>query len=381
MPFVITPLADLAARARSAFRSYLPGTDAWLWPNNLNPSAKVIAGTGYELFGALDYVARQKFAGTADGESLDLHGQEYGLARKAPSPAGGQIVVTAGGAIEVAGGAVLVRGDGAVQYKIGAGGSLSAAGSLTLDATATSNGKNTNANGGSPLTFVSGLTDVSAAGAITAAVGDAGLVGGFDVEPDGEFWTTDLNTFRGRILFRKRNPSQGGAPADYVDWASRVSGVSRVFVERRFNGTGTVRVFILMDDLYPNGIPSAGDVQRVQDLIDTLAPATASVTVAAPTALAVPLEITNLTPNTPDVQNAVVAELASAFRRLARPAGTDVVHASMPYLAYPTSFSRSWLWQAIANASGEERHIVTSPAADVAQAVAQMPVLGTVTFD
>jgi hypothetical protein len=52
----------------------------------------------------------------------------------------------------------------------------------------------------------------------------------------------------------------------------------------------------------------------------------------------------------------------------------------MPYLASPFSFSRSWIWQAVANASGEERHTIIGPAADVALTVAQFPTLGNVTF-
>jgi uncharacterized phage protein gp47/JayE len=53
---------------------------------------------------------------------------------------------------------------------------------------------------------------------------------------------------------------------------------------------------------------------------------------------------------------------------------------SMPYLASPFSFSRSWIWQAVANASGEQRHKITAPADDVALAPGDMAVLGTVTF-
>jgi uncharacterized phage protein gp47/JayE len=52
----------------------------------------------------------------------------------------------------------------------------------------------------------------------------------------------------------------------------------------------------------------------------------------------------------------------------------------MPYLATPVSFSRSWAWQAVANASGEERHEIVAPPADVTLLPGEMPVLGTVTF-
>ena len=62
MPFAIPSLRDLVERARQSFRANLPGTDAWLWPNNIGPSAKVMAGLTHEVFGYADYIARQKFA-------------------------------------------------------------------------------------------------------------------------------------------------------------------------------------------------------------------------------------------------------------------------------------------------------------------------------
>jgi uncharacterized phage protein gp47/JayE len=169
-------------------------------------------------------------------------------------------------------------------------------------------------------------------------------------------------------------------------WAGQVAGVSfyldrpTVYVERLWQGPGTVRVFPLMFDLYANGIPQAADVQRVQDYIETVRPSGAKVTVAAAIAVPVNIIITGLSPNTAAVQDAIVAELTDMFRRLSRVAGVDVQLGSMPYLAYPTSFSRSWIWQAIANATGEERHVVASPTADIVLLPGQMATLGSVTF-
>jgi uncharacterized phage protein gp47/JayE len=205
-----------------------------------------------------------------------------------------------------------------------------------------------------------------------------GLTLGADLE--------DIESFRARILFRKRNPPHGGAPADYVMWAGEVAGVSfyldrpTVFVERQWQGPGTIRVFPLMYDLYANGIPQSGDITRVQDFIETVAPAGAAVTVAAPSPISVDVTIAGLSPNTTDVQNAILAELQDAFVRNTRPAGSDSAFGSMPYLASPFSFSRSWIWQAVANATGEDRAIVTSPSVDIALASGQMAVLGNVTF-
>lgn len=372
----IPTLADLANRARMAFRKNLKGSDAWLWPNNVSPSAKVIAGTGYEIFGFADYVSKQKFALTADGEHLDMHGQEVGLARKPARNAEGSPAITlaTAGDCSVAAGAIFQRGDGA-QYRATTTVSRLGAGVLDVPAVAVAAGIAGNAIGGTALDIVSGVT-----GDATAEIVADGIVGGADVEQDGAPFTTDLATFRGRILFRKRNPPHGGAPADYVTWCAEVPGVTRVFVERRWSGVGTVRVFPFMDGLYANGIPDTAGLALVRDYLEIVAPAGAVVTVDAASAVSVDLTVTGFSPNTTMVQEAALTELRAAFLRLARVAGIDDEISGLPFLAYPTSFSRSWLWQAIANATGETRHVLASPTDDVAQTAGQIPVLGTVSF-
>jgi len=366
MSFQIPSLGELLERSRQSLRTYLPGTDAWVWPNNLNVIAKVFAGVVYEVFAFAEHISRQMFAATANGENLDRHGEEYGMPRLPAEPARGTVVLTTTGAASVIPGALFERLDGA-RYRALAAASIGGSGTLSVDAVAVTDGKAGTAVASTPLAIVSGVT-----GAAVAAAGADGIVGGADVEDD--------EAYRARILFRKRYPPHGGAASDYVMWGKSVSGVSRVFVDRLWDGPGSVRVFVLMDDLYPNGIAPIGEVDRVADFIDMMRPAGAIVTVVAPTPKPVDVTITGLEPNTTAVREAVLAELRDAFVRLSRPAGTDTSHGGMPFLAVPGSFSRSWIWQAVANATGEDRHIVTVPAADIPLAPGEMAVLGTVTF-
>jgi uncharacterized phage protein gp47/JayE len=380
MGFPIPSLLSLVQRARTAFRTYLPGSDAWLWPNNLNPSAKVMGGMVNEVFGFADYICKQKFAITADGENLDLHGAELGLTRRPAVPATGNIVITTTDALTVAAAAQFARGDGVIIVAQQSA-SIAGSGTLSIVAEAATGGQATTTIADTPLTILSGVTGPGA-GTATVAVDNNGLTGGLDVEPDGEPFTTDLSTFRGRILFRKRNPPFGGCPADYVQWCTNVIGVTRVFVERNWQGPGTVRVFPLMDDLYSSagGVPGAADVQRVIDYLATVQPSDALVTVQAPAPLVVNLTISGLTPNTTATQEAVIAELRAAFRRRGRVAGNDVYFPAMPYLAYPTSFAQQWLWGALNDAIGEQQATLVAPAGAVAQTAGQIPVLGNVNF-
>ncbi|HWL06719.1 MAG TPA: baseplate J/gp47 family protein [Xanthobacteraceae bacterium] len=366
MSFSIPTLPQLLERSRQSLRTNLPGTDAWVWPNNLNVVAKVFAGIVFEVFAFAEYISRQMFAQTADGDSLDRHGNEYGMPRLPAEPARGVVVLTTTGPVTVEPSAVFERGDG-VRYRSLTPASIGGTGTLEVEVVAVANGKAGSLDAGAPLALVAGVT-----GPATAVVGAGGIVGGADVEDD--------EAYRQRILFRKRYPPHGGSASDYVMWAKSVSGVSRVFVERLWAGAGTVRIFVLMDDLYPHGIAPDGEVARVADYIAAVCPAGAMVTVAAPTPVPVNITITGLEPDTTSVREAVLSELRDAFARESRPAGTDTTHGGMSFLSVPTSFSRSWIWQAVANATGETRHIVTAPAADVTLNPGEIATLGTVTF-
>lgn len=378
--FPIPTLYQLVTRARNALRANLPGTDAWLWPNNINPTAKLVGGMTSELFGFADDIQRQKFALTADGPDLDLHGAEIGLSRNEPQPSAGNISIVVADSYDVAYGALFARSDG-VQFIATAAASIAGSGTLTVPVQSAATGSNTVTQAGTALSISSGTTDVNGDAAAVATVAAGGLTGGADVEQDGAFFNPPPGTFRYRILFRKRNPPQGGAPSDYVIWAQQANAnVTRVFVEPLWAGVGTVRVLPLMDNLYANGIPQSGDIAGIAAYIQTVQPASAVVTVEAPAPVVVNVTISGLTPSNPTTQAAVVAELQAAFLRLSQVAGIATPNASMPYLAVPFSFLQQWLQQAVDNAPGVNSGTVTSPSGDTSLTAGQIAVLGTVTF-
>jgi uncharacterized phage protein gp47/JayE len=196
--FNIPTLKELVERARDSFWAYLPGSDARIWPNNINPSAKVIAGFSHEVFGFADYIAKQKFALTADTENLDLHAEELGLARRPAAPASGKITVTSTGDFYAPAGTTFARLDGFV-YLAAADASRTGAGALDVAVIASLDGAAGNAIAGTSVSIGG-----TAIGDGLAVVGAGGIVAGTDVEQDGPPFTGDLSTLRGRILFRKK---------------------------------------------------------------------------------------------------------------------------------------------------------------------------------
>jgi uncharacterized phage protein gp47/JayE len=388
--FNFPTLTTLSANWLSAFRSR-GALDAATPFNNVVVASQVMAGGQAEDFGRLDFVGRQAFAVTAEGTWLDTLAGQYGLTRRPAGGAGGDVLVTTTGAASFPAGCAFIRADG-WTYASMAAASLPVAGSISIPVAAVSNpqlnpGSTTDGTGsagncapGTPLTVGPQATGPGILGA-TAQADIGGIVNGMDVEQDGAFYTTDLSTLRGRLLFRLRNPPAGGNPADYVQWCTDIPGVTRVFVERRWRGAGSVRVFPLFSGLFPGGSPDAAHLAEVASYLEGVVPATALVTTAAAALYPIDVTIANLNPPTAAVQAAVIAELQNAFLRLSRVSGSDLNIPALPYLAWPFTFSASWIWQAVANASGSQSFDLTAPAADEAIPDGAIPVLGSVFFE
>jgi uncharacterized phage protein gp47/JayE len=79
----------------------------------------------------------------------------------------------------------------------------------------------------------------------------------------------DDETYRTRIIERKRNPGRGGTASDYKIWAESVTGVVSALVLPRNRGNGTVDIVITG----VSGIPEDELINECQAYIDTKTPA------------------------------------------------------------------------------------------------------------
>jgi uncharacterized phage protein gp47/JayE len=360
-------LDDLVTGAVRDFNAALPGADAALARNNLHPTAKVIAGGLHGIHLHAAWAADQRFVATCDADQLDRHGAEMKppVPRKAAAPARGFVTVTAAGSAVLASGAVLRRSDGQT-FTADAGAVLNAS-SATVAVTAVTPGAASATAAAAVLTAQSGLTGVA-----SFEVAAGGLGGAADAESD--------DAYRARLLFAKAFPEHAGAPADWLRYALAVPGVTRAFIAPLGAGRGTVVVYPLFDLTRANGVPLESDLAAVRAALAVAGPGAGLGVVRAATPVAVPVTIDGLAPDTPEARSAVAAEIAATFARESRVAGIAAPHPSMPFLATPQSFSRSWIWQAAANATGEQRHSVTLPAADVTLAAGEVAVMGALSF-
>lgn len=366
MPWSIPTPSEISAKLRTAFDGALPGALARLWPNNAAISSKAIGGAVGGVYDHQAVIARDIFVHSCREEVLEDHGQDLQLPIRQATAASGEITAIAAGPLTIQRGTLVNRGDGRA-YQIATDVFAAGAGPISLPVVAVEAGALGVALPGVTMSVqgVTGLTD--------AVVGAAGLVGGADRE--------GYASYRRRLAFFKAFRPGHARPSDYVIWASEVSGVSRVFVERKPYGPGTVRVFPLFDGIYTNGIAPPGEIARVKSHLEIAgASGVADIIVEAPVALPIDISVANLSPNQLAVRNAIELELADVFARRARVAGIDPGHPAMPFLATAQTFSRSWISQGTANAAGEDRHVLNLPAGDVNVLAGRLPVVGVVSF-
>ena len=210
----------------------------------------------------------------------------------------------------------------------------------------------TNTIAGTPLQY--GLAGIQ-------QVISLGVVGGSDAE--------SVESYRQRVLYKKRNPPAVGAPSDYIRWATDYPGVTRAWVSRAQFGPGTVGIYFMMDQSYSNGIPTGADVANLTAYLNGLAPSDASLTVLAPRPQVIPVAIAGLRPYTASVRTAISNELTGMFQRRS---AVDPLN--------PLTFYRSWIDEAISRATGEDAHDLNLPNADVIIAPASVAVLGAITY-
>lgn len=360
MPFSRPSLADLVTRIRGDMRGRLEVLGPLLRRAMVDVLGAVWAGAIHLLYGYLDWAVRQLFGDTADDAELLRKAALYGITPIPATFATGNVTIT-GTTGTVLAGEVLKLDDGTL-YTVTTGAAL-VAGTGTIVVTAALAGAAANLPVGATLTFQSSIAGVNATATVTTggSLGD-GIAGGFDQET--------VASVRARYLLRLREPPQGGADQDYVEWALAApgGGATRAWTFPNELGLGTV-VIRFVDDNAVSILPTTGQVTAVQTYINALRPVTDAPTVEAPTNLAVAFSL-HLVPSNGSTQAAVTAQLNDLFARLGRP-GDGAGAGTIPL---------SQIRTAIGIADGVTDYTLTAPSADIVPGTGQLPVVGAITF-
>ena len=355
-------LTELHEQAEATANAVLPELDTSLRRSNIKVLTSLRAGSDHLQYGYLTRMAKQIHVHSAEASYLEDLSAVWGIARKLATKASGSITLTGTVGTVVPEGTELRRADD-VRYVTTAEVTLSGA-STAAAVAASEAGDAGNAVAETPLAFTGYVNGLN-----STAVADAeGFTGGAEEEED--------DSLRARTLYRIQNPPMGGAESDYVSWCLECAGVTRAYCYPNRMGAGTVGVTFLMDNASYGPIPSAADLQRVEDYIEETdetgypfrRPVTANVWVYALTAQPLDFEI-SLTIESgavlADVQAAIQAELADLILREAEPEGGLLI---------------SHIREAVSIAAGEYDHELTAPAANVSAGAGEIITMGEITW-
>jgi uncharacterized phage protein gp47/JayE len=205
------------------------------------------------------------------------------------------------------------------------------------------------------------LTITPAIFGIVTTANVVALSGGTDTETDDEL--------RARILKRIQNPPMGGDATDYEQWALAGPGVTRAWASPQEMGIGTMTVRFLMDDLRASddGWPTADDIQTVKLYLDKMRPVTVKdLFVVAPIKQFIDCHISELVPNTAEVQAEIEQSLRDMLRQMAAPGQTIFA---------------AWKSYAIMNAPHVQSFKLDDYVDDVMPSPGHMAVLGDIVYE
>ena len=372
MPFArpsLTGLRNLAVQDITT--SGIPGLNGLLRNAVLRVLSWCMAGLAYSVYGYADWIARMGVPFTAEDEFLYAWAALVGIYPKPATAAVGQATFTGTvltPALALPAGTALTRQDG-TPYQTTADGTVDPSGNVLVPISATVMGAFTNCNAGTAISIAHPVPGINSGG---VTVGPT--TGGADNETNAELRT--------RMLARYAEPPQGGAVADYIEWALEVPSCTRAWCVPNGMGTGTVIVYIMTDGNAFGGFPqgtdgvsqfetrpvltvASGDQGLVADHVFPVQPVTALVYVVAPVPYPVDVTVIGLQPDTLEVREAIAAALTDILLAIGEPGG----------VVYP-----SQLYDAILSTPGVVEFTITEPALPLQLPGGNLPVLGTLTF-
>ena len=321
---------------------------------DLSARMYALAAQVYALYVQADWVTRQAFPQTAEGEYLDYHAQLRSLERKPALPAQGTVRFTAGEAAQsdrsIPQGTVCMTA-GLVRFATTQAAVLPA-GELTVDVPVQALEPGTAGN-------VSAQTVVSMAVApmgIASCTNPQAFAGGADGEGDEELRARILDTFR-------RLPN-GANAAFYEQGALSFDQVAAAAVIPKPRGVGSVDVIVST----LAGTPGEELLEQLQDYFEQRREIAVDVQVKAPTPVTVNVAVQVKAKGGWDktqVLDQVEETLESWFD--GKLLGQDVLLARLGSLIY--------------GCDGVENYAVSAPAADLAVDADELPVLGTLSVE
>jgi len=259
VPFKRDSLAVLLDRVYANYTGLFRPLDKTPRQNLLKVFASVDAGIYHQLLGDLDFLAKQIFPDTAEGEYL----REHWSTRITPLyavAATGEVTMTGTADKPIPSGVVLEAASGE-RYYLNTAYRTDGNGEAVVTVKAENPGRQGNLAAGEKLSIVSAIPSGIDS---QAAVNGGGVTGGSEAESDEEYLT--------RVLAALRNPSRYGKPGDFALWAKDASaGVGTAWEFKNFGVFGAVLVQVIIGNQF-DGVYPVGNLSEVRDYISSVAP-------------------------------------------------------------------------------------------------------------
>lgn len=374
MPWSRPTLTSLRQQTAADINTNLAGADGLLRRANLRVVGEILAGLANLHYGYEDWIAQQAVPFTSTEEFLEGWAALKGVIRKPATPANGSVTFSGVTGAFVPAGSVIQRGDGAT-FTSTADAFVSGS-SVVVPAAADIPGAAGNTDTGTAMTLGQAIQGVNSNGTVTTV-----FAGGADVETD--------SAFRGRMLEVYASPPQGGDQQDYITWALQVPGVTRAWCNPHGMGSGTVVIYTMWDvsEAIHNGFPqgsdgvsqnenrgivASGDQLIVANYIFPLQAATALIYSVSPIAAPQNFTITNLSPNTVDIKNAISAAIADLFLRNGDPVGSSGNGGTIRYAD---------IYSSIDAIPGILDFVISSPSGDIEPGTGYLPTVGSINYE
>jgi len=367
MPFSRPALSTIVDRIKADIKSGLQ-LQAILRRSFEEVISKALGGASHTLHGNIQNGIEEKFfPDTGDEATVIRWGTLYNVPRNDATFARLNVDIVFTGVATLIVGTVYQRSDG-FQYTIET--EITSVGAETINTViiASEAGENGNLADSSTVSLLSPVANVETDATVTTTATE-----GEDQE--------ELEDYRTRVLERLQQPPSGGTVHDYIAFAKTVTGVTRVWVlPNLFASQGEVGLTFVEDGNAPASIiPSPAKVTEVQDAVVLLKPINADLTTFAPNESVLDMTI-SIKPNTLAVRAAVTAEIEDVvFREAQVRNAVDPEQVGLG-VQFDGTIALSKLNEAISIASGEEDHVIVSPATDPQAVEGGLLTLGTITF-
>ncbi|MCL2374134.1 MAG: baseplate J/gp47 family protein [Treponema sp.] len=259
MSFRRDSLAVLTARIHSNYSSLFRPLDRAPRHSLLKVFASVDAGIYHQLLGDLDFLSRQIFPDSAEGEFLRQHWSAKVPPLHAAAASGEAEATGLSGRVIPAG--LLLSSSSGERYFTDAASRVDLDGTAVISVKAQNPGAQANLSPGQNLTIASAIPPGVDS---TAVVGGGGISGGADAETDEEYLV--------RVLAALRNPTRYGKPGDFAAWAVDSSAeVSAAWEFKNFGPLGALLIQVINGSQH-SGVSAVGGLDIVRDYISAHAP-------------------------------------------------------------------------------------------------------------